>query len=751
MVSPIATLAPTPTNAPTGNLAPRVPSGWDAPLVAANKLGTRRNTEVSVDDVTLISWAIGNDGAHAVNDSFYVDLYFDGVVVERWISNGMSTNVFASITEWTGLGDVARLTPGTHRLKLVVDSTRLIVETDETDNTFEGEFTWGGDPPVLPTISRLPDLAPFTPEDWSGPIVATSYVSDTVDGPLSVAVPAYIGYGAENRGLSSTPEDVWVHLYLDDVLVDVGSWGGLLVDEQLGRQGWSKLYAMTNVSPGEHTLRLVVDPSDLIPESDEKNNVVERVYKWEAGAVPGKPPPTVEPAPTPPAPLTLPNLVPGWMYGSDGPIIVSCEAGSLLDSHLVVGQTVFIDVVVANQSAIGAKTLFTADLYFDGSRIKSFEFSGTTRGEALRFFEDWSGLTQDVSVTPGPHTLRLVIDPSDAVVESDESDNVFEKTLEWDTFEAPAPPPVEYTVSQLLEMVGTLNALIDDKTPVVSAESDTLSVDVSRVADAGYFLLTGRSILDERVEIFLATHAGYLDWIEEHFGIKFAISDAADYGAVLAARERIKADALGFKTRRQGKVAVIVDAERPFADVLDSLVHELGHMRQDIINPAQSETVEPSFALNAIQEAGAQQFERAFWLALEDLTGLSLLAYPDLPGFRAQIDRRLDKWLQRISSDEHALGHLLQWLAVFNDPQLSHLRAELAGGEGLTTASALELYNYLVDLPPETATAYVNSRLSALPTHREAIAAESRERLVQGLHPDLEASPALRVPGLLSP
>ena len=220
---------------------------------------------------------------------------------------------------------------------------------------------------------------------------------------------------------------------------------------------------------------------------------------------------------------------------------------------------------------------------------------------------------------------------------------------------------------------------------------------------------------------------------------------------MLAARERIKADALGFKTRRQGRVAVIVDAERPFADVLDSLVHELGHMRQDFLNPAQSETGESSFAMNAIQEASAQQFERAFWLALEDFTGLSLLAYPDLPGFRAYIDRRLDEWLEKINSDEHALGHLLQWLAVFDDPQLSHLRAELSGGEGLTAASALELYNYLVDLPPETATAYLNARLSALPTHQEAIATESRERLVPGLHPDLEASPALRVSGLLSP
>jgi len=46
--------------------------------------------------------------------------------------------------------------------------------------------------------------------------------------------------------------------------------------------------------------------------------------------------------------------------------------------------------------------------------------------------------------------------------------------------------------------------------------------------------------------------------------------------------------------------------------VLNTLVHELGHLRQDVVSPAL--TVAPrSHELSGLLEAQAQQFERAFW------------------------------------------------------------------------------------------------------------------------------------------
>ena len=172
-------------------------------------------------------------------------------------------------------------------------------------------------------------------------------------------------------------------------------------------------------------------------------------------------------------------------------------------------------------------------------------------------------------------------------------------------------------------------------------------------------------------------------------------------------------------------------------------------MRQDFLAPAQTDA--PGSYIKAIREAQAQQFERAFWLTLEEFTGLSLLAFPDIEEFRSLLDRRLDRLLQQASEDEHAMGYLVQWLSVLDDPELAELRSELMSGGSLGLASSLDLFEYLVGLDPEGAQQYVEARLEALETLIPTIASIAYGRLVQDLDPELESWPDLREPALLSP
>ena len=180
---------------------------------------------LSLDGGTYVSWAITNTGPNTINYLFYVDLYLDGVMVERWSSRGMSVNYFSSIVDWDGFGERVGLQPGTHTLKLVVDSTDLVPETDESDNEFERELTWAPASPgaaaSTPVPIRLPDLVPYAPEGWGSPLVGSSYSGDTVDGPLSIDVRSYIRFGVRNEGLTSTREVVWIYLYLDGVLARI--------------------------------------------------------------------------------------------------------------------------------------------------------------------------------------------------------------------------------------------------------------------------------------------------------------------------------------------------------------------------------------------------------------------------------------------------------------------------------------------------------------------------------------------------
>ena len=310
--------------------------------------------------------------------------------------------------------------------------------------------------------------------------------------------------------------------------------------------------------------------------------------------------------------------------------------------------------------------------------------------------------------------------------------------------------PITYSDSQLAEKLADLSSLLDVRQPAVSLEGADHTGKVLEVADAAYYLITGKSLRDERVNISLLTRAEYLAWIDEDFDEEFATKDVSEYDTILAHRERTKRDASGLKTRRFGKVAIVVDAGRPVPDVINSLAHELGHMRQDFLNPAQTEA-DNFFHLEAIQEAEAQQFERAFWLTLEEYTGLRILEYPDYESFRDFIDEQMDFWTRNANQDEHYLGALLQWLVVLDDPALGDLRQELAESGRLGASSALRVYGYLVDLSPAFVAPYVQARLNALDVLSAYVRATAVGRLVLGLHPDSEGPADLKIPGLLMP
>lgn len=708
---------------------------------------------MSVDTQTYLSWSITNTGSDSVDSIFFTDLYFDGMLLERWTHGRLHAGYFSFITDWTDLQTFVRLTPGRHTLRLEVDPTDLVRETDETDNVFEWSYVW--DPPEQPAATelagdRLPDIVPFTPEGWDAPLIATSYSGDTASGPLSVSVPTQIRFSVRNQGLSSTPADVWVHLFLDDVVV--GEWflEGFLADEWINFREWSGLLDTINLAPGVHTLKVVADATDLVEESDESNNVFAREFTWLSGPVEPKLVAAPTPAPTAPAPLTRPNLVPGWWFGWDGPIIVSTDLTGFNDTPMSVGLPAYVDVVVRNESTVRAPVSFDVDLYFDNELVQGFTFPGHTRAGSVRWWDDWDMTAAIGPIAEGPHTLKMVVDPFNVINEANESDNTYEKTIVWTSGPVEDSGSVVYEAMDLWKMVIDLQNVLDTQAPALGPDGTDNTEKVMRIAEAGYYLLTGKSLTSERVDIALLTRDDFLSWIDSGYAEDFAVSSASDYPVLLSRRERIKSEATGFKTRRFGKVTVVIDAENDVASVIDSLAHELGHMRQDFLNPNQSETG-GSHALLSLQEAQAQQFQKAFWQALAEFNSPEIMAYPEFVGYKDLIDRRFDAWLSSLGEDEHSLGYMLQWLAVLDDPELGALKEELISTGRLRAESSLALYNYFVRLDPVAVQAYVSERFNELESYIETILEISKSRLISDPDSDLEGSPVLRVVGLTMP
>ena len=739
----------------TANIRPFAPDFWSGPLVASGAPGSYSADSLSVDGATYISWAVLNDSRSSIDRSFFVDVSVNGLVAGRWQIEGVGANQLLSAADWEELSERVRLQPGRNTLKLVIDPTDLIPETDENDNVYEAEFTW--EPPSsasatpTPTPGKLPDLAPSVPEGWTDSLIATSYRGDKMDGPLSVDVPTYVKYGLRNEGLASFESTIWAYIYLDGVLVSAQAGNGLLAEETVGSSEWAELSDAIHITPGVHTLRLEVDATDLIDEADEGNNVIEKEFTWGTGGVPPKPAVALPPAPTAPEALALPNLTPGWRLGWDGPIMASHQPGTFLHGPLSVEEDPFIDVVIHNASIVDTTASFTVDLYFDGMVVHTFDFPEGMESNRLWWNQDWDGLAQKTRISEGPHTLKMVIDPDNVVKEANEDDNVYEVTLTWGAGAVDSLPPIAYTTQELKEKLADLPALIETRRPAVSPGKRDYTQEVLDVTDAGYFLLTGKSLRDERVNIYLLNRDEYLAWIDDHYAERFALNEASEGAALLDERERLKTRSAGLEVSRFGRIAVVVDAERGVADVIGSLVHELGHMRQELLNPAQGDGATPSSQRKGLQEAQAQQFERAFWLALEELTGMELLSYPDHRGLRDLIGISFDSWFAYPYQDEHFLGYLVQWLSVMDDPNLTELKQEVTTHGRLGWRSSLALYYYLVGMPAEAIEAYVDLRLQAIPAYAEAIKALTSGRLVAGLHPDSEGSPGLREPGLLAP
>ena len=161
-------------------------------------------------------------------------------------------------------------------------------ETSEDENVHEQTFTWAQSDVVVQvepiSQTNLPDLAEFTPSGWGGPISVSSAAESTSNSQLAVNIPTYISYGFQNISEIDIPEDIAirVYLYLDETLVDIRRWRGMRSGFHGVWSDWDGIYDVINVTPGPHTLRVVIDPANLVAESNEENNIFESDFSWDS-------------------------------------------------------------------------------------------------------------------------------------------------------------------------------------------------------------------------------------------------------------------------------------------------------------------------------------------------------------------------------------------------------------------------------------------------------------------------------------
>jgi len=701
----------------------------------------------------LVDFFVTNGGTATISGDYFIDLYIDDVIAQRWSGITIAPDHFTSIEGGTGLLDSFQLQPGEHEIKLVIDPTNLIPEKSDADNTYTTSFTWEG--PAIPAAQpgdRLPNLSLVG--GVTG-IIAAPYSGASSSGGLSTKGGTHFSFAVLNDSPVTITRDFNINMLFDDVVVYKAGYLGL-VGGQYIKLNWQDLASVIHISPGEHTVKLVADPGGAIAESDESDNSVEVTLTWGTDEPIAAPAPA--PLPSPPArpDQTLPNLGGMTPHGWNAAITASSadsESRLGVDGELWSSVDTNISFAIRNNSRVASTDSdeFEAHIFVDGVFLDSVLF--LTGDDAGSLWTQSLTIPAD-TLEPGQHLVKLVIDANEDIAESDETDNVLARWFEFQPDPVNTDPPEAFVLSdeQLAALLAPLTTRVfvdqvrsTDGSGVVTPD---WADEIQNIGKAGYYLLTGGDLDAEPIVTHLLPHDQFMiASISACMRDHFLLSDEGYAGSFQTCS--IGRGEVGFKYRRDGKLHVYVDLKESPIKALGVYLHELGHALQDLENPDQTNAAHTA-NLRGLFEAQAQIFEAAVLRTIESYMGINLMRLPDADVMRNEVQFILDNSSSLIGSSEHVLGHNLLWHAVLADTSGLNLDDELRANKRLSGSSAKALYDYLVSIDPADVTAWATIILSDASRANEFVAI-SLSRLETDLPINNWGNPGLREPALLAP
>ncbi len=247
----------------------------------------------------------------------------------------------------------------------------------------------------------LPNLVPFQPLGWSAPVVVSNTTGTTTDSSLQAGQPLYVDWAFINNSTVNIAVYFDIQIWVDGVLRTWWTGAGL----QAGYYGYVNDYSIGALSAGTHTVQVFADSGGVVSEVYENDNVYTKTI-FVSGS--------------------LPNLTSYTPTGWSAPIVVSTATGTSTDTTLPAGQALYVDWAVINNGPVSVPSSFNIQLYVDNV-LKTWwtPLAGLQSG--------WYSYDTDYaigSLTAGTHTVKIVADSTGAISESNESDNVYTKTIQ---------------------------------------------------------------------------------------------------------------------------------------------------------------------------------------------------------------------------------------------------------------------------------------------------------------------------------
>ena len=265
------------------NLTPITFQGWSGPLVVSASASNSTNctaTTFAAADNLYVSWAANCSGA-SINDLFYSDLYVDDVRVTRWHTDEVVVRHSFYIMGYS----LGNLSVGTHTIRIVYDSTALVSESDESDNSVTKTITIVDAKPDLCFMQASGHPAAVYLAKPETPLVPnTTFVQgDGIylynrfgNGGEAVISGNYkIVHQVRNQSGTVIGEAIY-NCTNDFYKLDVG--GYLVWDGPRG-------IIPQNLGIGTYTYTCTLDTENTISESDETNNAVSIPFEIVAESV----------------------------------------------------------------------------------------------------------------------------------------------------------------------------------------------------------------------------------------------------------------------------------------------------------------------------------------------------------------------------------------------------------------------------------------------------------------------------------
>lgn len=196
------------------NLTPYHPAiyGWSDAIVVSKSTGTSTDSSpLTPTDTLYVDWAVANVGTAPATALFWIALYVDGVLRRSWsFDPPMGAGFFTYFEDYS----IGSLSPGTHTIRIVADSTGAIAESDEGDNDYTKTITVSGTSDIAGPYTgtyNAPAPGTFCPAakgNWHGQIAlnGTTLTIDTTDdhnGPLHVVTTLSGSTATWNTGTGS--------------------------------------------------------------------------------------------------------------------------------------------------------------------------------------------------------------------------------------------------------------------------------------------------------------------------------------------------------------------------------------------------------------------------------------------------------------------------------------------------------------------------------------------------------------------